>query len=181
MCSVIGMAMVAQGAGALAKGVAAKQHGDAVKAAADLSADASERAAGDAVEAGKLKDLQVAMHGSSVIAAQRVLQSGSGVDVNIGAPKATQEATAAVNEVDRRTVARNATLQAYGLRARAQGQRQAGAYAQAEGDNAMIGTFLGGAGTLVGEGGKLFNDSASSSGGGDGSISESELSALGAL
>lgn len=149
-----------EGAATIMQGVAAKKHGDAVRDAAYLSADASERAAADAIERGKLKDLQVVMHGSSVIEAQRVVESGSGADINIGAPKATQDATQAISDVDRAVVTRNAALEAYGLAQRARGQRQQGQNAEAAGKAAMLGTFLGGIGKLGSQGAGLGLDRA---------------------
>jgi hypothetical protein len=158
MCSVIAVAMGVKAIGNIQQGIAAKQRGQAAKAAAYRSADAAERAAADAVQRGSLKDLQYTMQGSKVVAAQRVIQSGSGVDVNIGTTKAVQDATQAVSDVDRAVVRRNAALEAYGLRERARGLRQEGMYAEAEGDNAMVGTFLSGIGEMVGEGGKRVVD-----------------------
>lgn len=147
-----------QGIGILAKGTAAKQHGDAVKAEDDRSAEAAERAAGDAIYRGEIQEMQVAMQGSKVIAAQRVIQSGTGADVNVGGTKATQEATQAVSNVDRKMVVYNAAMHGYGLRVRARGFRQAGANAKAEGDNAMVGTFLSGLGTIGRQAGKVASD-----------------------
>lgn len=158
MCNAMMVGLGVQGAGTIMKGIAAKQHGEAAKNADYQSADAAERAAADAIERGNLKEMQAAMHGSAVVASQRVAQSGTGVDVNIGAPKATQEATEAVSEVDRAVVRRNASLEAYGLKSRAQGFRQRGIYAQAEGENAMVGTFLSGVASMIHEGGRYMAD-----------------------
>lgn len=163
MCDMKIVAMGAEGAATIMQGVAAKKRGDAERDAAYLSADASERAAADAIERGKLKDLQVAMHGSSVVADQRVAQGATGADVNIGAPKATQDATQAVSDVDRAVVTRNAALEAYGLAQRARGQRQHGQNAEAAGKAAMLGTFLGGIGKLGSQGAALGSDYKSSS------------------
>lgn len=162
MCDMKIVAMGAEGAATIMQGVAAKKRGDAERDAAYLSADASERAAVDAIERGKLKDLQVAMHGSSVIADQRVIQSGSGADINIGALKATQDATQAVSDVDRAVVTRNAALEAYGLTQRARGQRQRGQNAAAAGEAAMWGTFLGGIGKVGSQVASLGSDIKSS-------------------
>lgn len=127
------------------KGAAAKQQGDAAMAADYRSADAAERSAADAIERGKLKDLQVVMRASRMIVEARVLESSRGAVVGVGASAAVQAGSEAVTEVDRKTVARNALMEAYGLRARAQGFRQEGVNAKAAGENAMLGTFLSGA------------------------------------
>jgi hypothetical protein len=145
------------------KGAAQQQQGRAAQEALNRSADTAERAAADAIERGAMKELQVAMHGSAVVAAQRVTQSGSGTDVNVGGNRVVQAAAEAVSAVDRATVRRNAALEAYGLREHARGYRQQGEYARAEGDNAMIGTFLSGIGGAVGQGGKYVADQASTS------------------
>jgi len=147
-----------QGLATVVKGVAAKKHGEAVQAEDFRSADAAERAASDATYRGEIKDIQMAMQGSRVVAAQRVIQSGTGADVNIGAPKATQEATEAVVAADRKMVIYNAAMQGYGLRMRARGFRQAGVNAATEGKNAMIGTFLGGIADMIKQGGKVASD-----------------------
>jgi len=140
------------------KGTAAQQHGRAVKAAEYQTADEAERAAADAIDRGKLKDMQVVMRSSKIVAAQQVAVSGGGADVNVGAPRAVQEATEAVTEVDRRTVAHNAALEAYGLKSVARAHRQRGEFAAAEGEAAMWGTFLGGISQVIGTGGKIGAD-----------------------
>lgn len=160
MCDPIAVGMATQGVGTLLKASAQQAHGRAAKAADDRSADFADRAAADAVYRGTLRDLQAAMRGSAVVAAQRVIQSGSGADVNVGAPLATQRASEAVVQVDRATVRRNAALEAYGLRQHAGAYRQHGADAEAEGDSAAMGTFLGGIASEVGMGGRLVADSA---------------------
>lgn len=158
MCSYVAVAMGAQGAATLLKGAAAKAHGDAARDADYLSAGLSQRAAGDAVERGKLKDLQVALHTDAVVAEQRVIQSGTGADINIGGHKDTQDATEAVGAVDRKIVQYNAEMEAYGLKQRARAQYQRGANAEAEGKAAMLGTFLGGIGHLGAEGAMMSAD-----------------------
>lgn len=150
----LGIAMV----GTAVQGVAQRARGHAAKVADYRSADFADRAAADAVERGNLKELQVTMHGASVVAAQRVIESGTGADVNVGGAKATQDATTAMTEVDRAVVRRNAALEAYGLRERAGAYRQQGEYAEREGDNAAVGTFLSGIARGVGEAGKLYSD-----------------------
>ena len=158
MCNAMMVGLGVQGVATVTKGFAQKQHGEAVMREDFRSADAAERAAGDAVYRGEIKEMQVAMQGSKVIAAQRVIQSGTGADVNIGAPKATQEATEAVTNVDRRMVVYNAQMQGYGLRMRARGFRQAGVNAAAEGKAAMTGTFLSGIAGAINQGGKVAAD-----------------------
>lgn len=158
MCTVMGAAVGLQAVGTLTKGIAAKQQGAAAKAAFGRSADAAERAADDAVYRGTLKDMQLAMRASGIVAAQRVAQSASGVDVNIGAPRQVQVGTEAISAVDRATVRRNAALEAYGMRARAQELRQRGEYAEAEGDAAEVGTFLSGIGGFAVSAAKVGSD-----------------------
>jgi hypothetical protein len=158
MCSAIAVGIGAQAFGTILKANAQVQQGRAAKTAANMSADASERAAADAIYRGSLKEMQVTMHGSAVVAAQRVAQSGSGLDVNVGGHRAVQTGTEAVTDLDRATVRRNAALEAYGLRERARGFRQQGEYAQAEGENAALGTFLSGIGSAIGQGGRYVAD-----------------------
>lgn len=158
MCSFPAVAIAATGVASLMQGQAAKQHGEAVKTSDFQSADAAERAAADAVERGTLEDLKVALRRSAVVSAQRVAQSGTGADVNVGAPLATQGASEAVSDVDRAVVRRNAALEAFGLRERARGFRQQGMNAEAEGNAAQLGTFLSGIGKMIGMGGKIGAD-----------------------
>lgn len=156
MCDAISIGLAAQGAGTLMKGQAQLAQGAAAKTAYNQSADSAERAAADAIERGEYRDLQVAMRGSAVIAEQRVAQSGTGGDVNSGGNLQTQLSTSAVTDVDRAVVRRDAALAAYGLRTRAQELRQQGEYAESEAESAALGTFLGGAGGLLSQGGKRF-------------------------
>lgn len=149
MCDAISIGLAAQGTATLLKGSAQLQQGAAAKTAYNRSADSADRAAADAIERGEYRDLQVAMHSSAVIAEQRIVQSGTGGDVNAGGNLQTQLATSAVSDVDRAVVRRNAALAAYGLRLKSQALRQEGENAQTEGENAALGTFLGGAGGLA--------------------------------
>lgn len=130
--------------GSLVQGDAAQKRGRAANDEAKRDAASSETAAADAIETGNLRDMQEAMKGSAVEAAAMVQQSGSGFDVNVGAPLASRLATRASVEVDRSIVRRNAALQAYGLRLRARAQRQQGEYAEEEGNAAFVGSFLSG-------------------------------------
>ena len=154
MCDAIAVGMGVALVGSFVKAKAQEDQGQAAKAANFRDADFSDRAAADAIRRGELKDLQVAMRGSSVVSRQRVIQSGTGFDVNVGSPKTTQDATQSVSDLDRQIVRRNASLEAYGLQARARSQRQSGLYGEAEGDNAASGTFLSGFSSAIMMGGK---------------------------
>jgi hypothetical protein len=120
------------------------------------------RAAASAVERGNLKDLQEAMKGDAVVVQQLVAQSGSGADVNVGAPAATRRASGAVLEVSRKIVRYNAALEAMGLREHARRYYQEGENAEAEGKSAFVGTLLSGGAKMIGMGGKLAADSVGS-------------------
>lgn len=158
MCDPMFVGIGAQGVGTLLQASALKQRGEAAKSVSDRNAFYAQQAAGDAIYRGTVKDLQETLRGSAVIAAQRVEESGSGVDMNVGGPAATGRASQAVIEVSRDIVRRNAALDAYGLRAHAQDQYQRGEYEEAEGNNAALGTFLGGLGKVATEGMKLGSD-----------------------
>jgi hypothetical protein len=137
-------AIALQLVGSMMKADAMKQHGDYVKKISNLNADFTDRAAADAVQRAQLVELRTQMHGSAVIAAQRVSQSASGADVNIGSNRDVQVGTEAITKLDVQTIQRNATLDAYGLRAKSQAYRQQGEYAELEGENAAQGEFLAG-------------------------------------
>lgn len=158
MCepTTIGLAVAA--AGTLIKANAQAEAGAAAKRQMYTSAAFADEAAADAVKRGTLRDLQVALRGSQVMSEQRVAQSGSGVDVNTGGSLQTQRGTAAVSEVDRATVRRNAALAAYGLRMKSQSLRQSGEYGEREGNDAALGTFLSGAGSVASKGMALSSD-----------------------
>jgi hypothetical protein len=162
MCTVLGAAAGVQIAGSLLQAGAARQHGSAAKQADDLSAVSAEKAAASAVERGNLKDLQEAMKGDAVVVQQLVAQSGSGADVNVGAPAATRRASGAVLEVSRKIVRYNAALEAMGLREHARRYYQEGENAEAEGKSAFVGTLLSGGAKMIGMGGKLAADSVGS-------------------
>lgn len=161
MCNAIAIGLATQGVGNVVKGVAQARAGAAAKAANESSASMADAAAADAIAKGNLREFQVIAKGSAVVADQRTIQSGTGADVNAGANFQTQRATLAISELDRKIVERNAALEAYGLRETARAHRQAGENADAEGKNAMWGTFLGGAGGIIGQGGKYLADQAS--------------------
>lgn len=158
MCDMTAVAIGGELVGTVISGVSAKQRGDAAKAENFRSADAAERAASDAVERGNLKGQQVAAHGSMIVSQERVAVSGTGADVNIGAPKSIQLATEAATEGDKKIIAHNAQMEAYGLKSKARNLRQRGVNAQAEGDAAMVGTFLGGIAKVGGQVARRYAD-----------------------
>lgn len=161
MCNAIAIGLATQGVGNIIKGTAQARAGAAAKAADETNAQMADAAAADAMAKGQLRELATEMRGSAVVADQRTIQSGTGADVNAGANFQTQRATLAISELDRKIVERNAALEAYGFREHARVSRQAGENAEVEGKNAMWGTFLGGVGGLVAQGGKLLADQAS--------------------
>lgn len=158
MCSGLAVGFGFMAASTLMQGAAAKARGEAAKKADYQSAEGTDRAAAEAVERGNLKELQETMRGSSILSHALVIQSGSGTDVTMGASLATRKASEAVLEIDRTTVRRNAALEAYGLRERSRAYRQHGENAEAEGNAAMWGTFLGGAAKVIGAAGKIGTD-----------------------
>lgn len=165
MCEPATIGLVVAAAGTLIKAQAQAQAGAAAKTADFNSAHFANRAAADAVQRGTLRDLQVALRGSAVVADQRVALSGSGVDLNTGGALQTQRGSSAVTEVDRRTVRRNAALAAYGLRTKAQQDFQAGEHGEQEASNAELGTFLSGAGQVGPKALSLYGDLKSPAGG----------------
>lgn len=157
MCEPMWVAMGMQGVGTLVSGVAAAQRGNAAREADYRSAEFADQAAADALSKGSLKTLQVGMRGSTISSAALVAQSGSGVIADTAGPRAQ---TAALTELDKATVRRNAALEAYGLRQRAGALRQEGEYAEAQGRAQELGTFLGGIGGIAAEGARRIQDMA---------------------
>lgn len=158
MCEPATVGLAVAAAGTLIKANAQAEAGAANKRAMFTSAEFSDQAAADAVQRGTLRDLQVALRGSQVESEQRVAQSGSGTDINTGGALQVQRGTAAVSELDRQVVRRNAALAAYGLRMKSQSLRQAGEYGETEGNDAALGTFLSGAGSVASKGLSLVGD-----------------------
>lgn len=158
MCDAMAVGIGVQGVSTLVQMNAIGKRGAAAKDAAFRDADVALRAAADAVQSVATKEAQVSMHGQAVVAAQRVAQSGSGADLNVGSPADVREATGAISEADRRTVVRNAQLHALGLTMQARGDYQRGAYAEAEAKNEALGTFLGGIGKITGKAGSVLSD-----------------------
>lgn len=158
MCEPMAIGLGVQGFATLLKAQSQLSQGEAAKARSGLSAGSALRAAADAISRGEAKDLQVAMHGSAIVADQRTAIAATGADVNIGGAQAVQSGTMAVSEVDRATVRRNAALEAFGLRSKAQTFYQEGEDASVAAKNAALGTFLGGIGGAIGSGGKFLAD-----------------------
>lgn len=146
------------GLGSLIKAGAQQAQGRAAKMAADLSADFSERAAADAVQRGNMREFEVTSRGEKILADQLTAQTNSGSDANVGGQLTTRQASRGNLDFDRALVRRNAAMEAYGFRARAQAQRQEGEYAQEAADTAATGTFLSGIADFVGGAGKFLID-----------------------
>ena len=159
MCEPVTVAAVsAQIVGGILKSQAQLAQGEATALSYGLSADSAQRAAADAVERGQLKDLQVALRASAVTSAAAVQQSASGSDASVGGAFAARKSTEAIAEVDRKTVARNAALEAYGLREHARGYLQQAANARAAAKNAAAGAFLSGIVGAAASASKMFGD-----------------------
>lgn len=150
--------------GGLIQGDAAEKRANAAAAEQRRDAQFAEQAAGDAVEKGRLIELQEAMKGTAVTAAALVHQSASGADVTTGGAQQVRSATEAVVEVDRAIVRRNAQLEAYGLRAKARSHQQQAQYDTSEGKTAFWGSFLGGLVSGGGDIGKILADKSTGSG-----------------
>lgn len=143
------------GIGTIFKMNAQLARGRAAKSAANLSADYSERSAADAVERGNMREFEVTSRGEKILADMLSAQTNSGSDANVGGQLTTRQASRGNLDFDRALVRRNAAMEAYGLRARAQGQRQEGEYAMQAAEDAALGTFLGGLADFVGGAGML--------------------------
>lgn len=143
------------GIGTIFKMNAQLAQGRAAKSAANLSADYSERAAADAVQRGNMREFEVTSRGEKILADMLSAQTNSGSDANVGGQLTTRQASRGNLDFDRALVRRNAAMEAYGLRARAQGQRQEGEYAMEAAEDAALGTFLGGLADFVGGAGML--------------------------
>src|SRR5260370_879288 len=135
--------LILNGFGSILKVGAILQQGAKSKEAYGLSAASALRAAGDAVERGRLREYVVTADGSRVIATQRAESSTGALDVNVGAQQATERASQANLEFNRAVVRRNAALEAYGYQQRAQEAYQAGEYAEEKARSEALGTFLG--------------------------------------
>lgn len=146
---ITGAGLILNGLGTLLKVGAIQKHGAQSKAAYDLSAESALRAAADATQRGQIREYTVVAEGSRVIAEQRAQSSTGALDVNVGAQQATERSSQANLEFNRAVVRRNAALEAYGFRQRAQVDYQEGEYAQEKANSEALGTFLGGVADFV--------------------------------
>lgn len=158
MCDMTAVAIGAVGAGTLMQAAGEKQRGAAQKAEDFRSGESAERAAAQAVERGNLRGAQVAARGSEMVAEQRVMFSGTGADINVGAPRAVTQSTEAATEGEKKIVAYSAAMEGYGLKLRARSAFQRGKNAEAEAEARMVGTFLGGAAKITGQVAKKYAD-----------------------
>lgn len=76
----------------------------------------AESAAADAMERGALESGRARLHGGKLLAAQKAAYAASGVVATSGTAAAVQADTAAMTELDARTLENNAMREAWGFR-----------------------------------------------------------------
>lgn len=147
MCEPTTIAIVAGGlqvAGAVQKGIAAKQAAEANAALLEENARTADQAGGDAVLRGRLLEGRVRTEGEQVANKQKTAFAAAGVDVKSGSALDVLGDTGMLSELDAQVVRSNAFREAWGYKTQAsQFRRRAGMERQA-GDNALVGSILGG-------------------------------------
>jgi hypothetical protein len=118
---------------------------------------AAEKAAAQSLERGSFEAGLIRQKGTKLVAAQRSRYAAGGIDVTGGSALEVQAETAYLSDLDARTTALNAALEAWGYRKQgATFSAQAAAQIRA-GQNASSATLLGGAGSAIGQGAQLVN------------------------
>ncbi len=135
------------------------QQGMAAKQAGDYNAEVARQNAIHAERAGQAKATDVGLRSAAEGGRIKAAQAANNIDVNTGSAVSVQSNQRAAGQVDQTNTNNDALVQAYGYKA--QGELE-----KAKGQSAMVGGFLGAAGTLAGGaskwGGEVFGGSSPS-------------------
>jgi hypothetical protein len=124
MCALVPVVAGAIVVGGIVKGVSDKMNADASADAQRRNAIISEEASSQALQKGVEDVGRIQMQGASLQGAQRAGYGISGADVNLGSAARTQEDTASLTELDKKTARNNAQREAWGLEKQASNMRQ---------------------------------------------------------
>ncbi len=142
--------------------VGAQQQASAAKAQSEYNAAVArnnaiyaERAAKEAEERGRVKEMQVRQQTANLRGRQRAVLAANGVDVNTGSALDIQSDTAALGELDALTARSNAEREALGYRQQGQNFGGEAALYDARARAAASGGLWSGATTLLGGAGTV--------------------------
>jgi hypothetical protein len=113
------------------------------------NATMAEYAAEDAQRKGEQDAMEVQRRAAALKSAQRVGAAAHGLDLGYGTPADLQDQTDFFAQEDVNTVRNNARKDAWGYRAQGQNYRTQASAAQSNGQLAVMGTMLGGAGQVA--------------------------------
>lgn len=151
--------IAAMGATAIGTGIevyAQGQEGDYQRKAAEENAVWLRRAGADAEQRGAKDVGALRMRGSAAIAEQRAAYGASGVDATVGTPASNLVATRLMAELDAATAKNNAMREAWGYRTEARQMDEQAEFIGRRAQQRQWSTILGGAGQLIGMGGKAY-------------------------
>ena len=149
MCEPTTIALVAMAA---STAVSMKAQSDQASTSAGIArnnATMAEYAAADAQRKGEQDAAAVQRKAASLKSSQRVGAAAHGLDVGYGTAGDLQDQTDFFAQEDVNTVRNNAAKDAWGLRSQGQDFRTKASAAEHNGQMAVMGTFLGGAGQVA--------------------------------
>lgn len=146
-----GAGSVLSGIGAVAGGIGQSQaYGYQAQVAKNNATIATANAQQDQA-AGNVQESEQKIQTGLLVGKQEAAQGASGVDVNIGSPKAVRQSTQSVGALDAAMIHYNASREAYGQEIQATSDEAQAKLDQSSGNNALISSlFKGGASLLSG-------------------------------
>ena len=132
-------------AGGIAKGISAKNAGDANAAIDNANAKIADTSAGVALQNGQQQAGMRAMRGSATEGSQKAGFAASGVTTGAGSALDVLGDTAAVSKMDQDVIQNNAARNAWGYNTQATNFRNKAAMDEQEGTSGEVGDILGGA------------------------------------
>ena len=138
-------------------GAVGEQNAAAQKAAQDQqNAQLAQQQASDVLARGAYQAGQIQQRASQMIAAQRTGYAASGVDENVGSAAAVQSGTRAMATLDAMQTRNNAARQALGYQYQATQEQKQAELDKEAGRQALAGSILGGLGTALDGGSKVY-------------------------
>ncbi len=145
-----GSAALASAAGTVYSGMAANSQGKYEQQVNEQNATLERRKIGDAQERGAIDQMRRYRESAAAIGRQRANAGAAGLDADFGSILAGVEDTQMIADEDVYTIGRNTTREIEGYDINAANYVSGGRAARSRGKSALIGSYIGATGTLLG-------------------------------
>lgn len=122
----------------------------------DMNATLADRRAKDAIARGQVDEQRKRQQVAQVRGQQTAAMAANGVDLSFGSPLDTIVDTSVLGELDALTIRTNSAREAYDFKVDAVNKRSGAGMSRMQADNAVTGSYMNAAGTILGGAGKVY-------------------------